>query len=61
MKKTSFKISWLDDEEVFLVKQLYGNEVVEERRFEWHCEVYEYIANEQEMLQIAGETWTLTY
>lgn len=61
MNKYSFKISWLDQEEQFLVKLLCNGEVVEENKFPFHHYAFEYISETMAGLMLAGEEWTLTY
>ena len=61
MAKLSFKISWLQDEEQFLVKQMSGNAVEKERRFASHMDAMGYISDTMAMCQTCQEEWTFTY
>ena len=61
MAKLSFKISWLQDEEQFLVKQMSDNAVEEEHRFASHMDAMEYISGTMAMCQTCQEEWTFTY
>lgn len=61
MGKLSFKISWLQDEEKFLVKQMNGKEVEEEQKFDSHLDAMEYISDTMAMCQTCQEEWLLTY
>lgn len=60
-KNLSFKISWLDKEEKFLVKTLWKGEVTEENKFEGHHEAMLFISDEMSMCLTCQEEWTLTY
>lgn len=61
MGKLSFKISWLQDEEKFLVKQMNGKEVEEEQKFDSHLAAMEYISDTMAMCQTCQEEWSLIY
>lgn len=61
MAKLSFKISWIDEEEKFLVKQMSDNAVEEEHRFASHMDAMEYISETMAMCQTCQEDWSLTY
>jgi hypothetical protein len=61
MAKLSFKVSWLQDEEMFLVKQMSDGVVEEEHKFEFHGDAMEYISNTMGMCQTCQEDWTFTY
>lgn len=61
MAKLSFKISWLGEEEKFLVKMLSDGVVEEEHKFEFHPDAMEYISDTMAMCQTCQEEWTFTY
>lgn len=61
MAKLSFKVSWLQDEEKFLVKQMNGSEVEEECKFSSHGEAMDYISDTMAMCLTCQEEWTFTY
>lgn len=61
MAKLSFKISWLQSEEKFLVKQMNGNVVEEECKFASHIDALEYVSDTMAMCQTCQEEWSLTY
>ena len=61
MAKLSFKVSWMQNEEVFLVKQLNDNVVEEELKFKFHHDVMEYISETMGMCQTCQEDWTFSY
>lgn len=61
MAKLSFKISWIDEEEKFLVKQMSDNVVEEECKFDSHLAAMEYISDTMGMCQTCQEDWSLTY
>lgn len=61
MAKLSFKVSWLEDEEMFLVKQMSDGVVEEEHKFEFHGDAMEYISETMAMCQTCQEDWTFTY
>ena len=61
MPKLSFKISWLEDEEKFLVKQMHGNVVEEEHKFDYHLDAMAYISETMAMCLTCQEDWLLTY
>ena len=60
-RKLSFKISWIDEEEVFLVKELFDGVVTEEKKLHWQSDVMDYIAEEMAMCQTWQEEWTFSY
>lgn len=61
MAKISFKVSWLQDEEKFLVKQMSDGVVVEEQKFYSHLDAMEYVSDTMIMCQTCQEDWTFTY
>lgn len=61
MAKLQFKVSWLQDEEMFLVKQMSGGVVEEENKFDTHTAVMEYISETMAICQTCQEDWTFTY
>lgn len=61
MAKLSFKVSWLQDEEMFLVKQMSDGVVEEENKFASHPDAMEYISETMAMCQTCQEDWTLSY
>jgi len=61
MGKLSFKVSWLQDEEKFLVKQMSDGVVEEEHKFAFHGDAMEYISDTMAMYQTCQEDWTLSY
>ena len=61
MAKLSFKVSWLEDEEKFLVQQLSDNVVEEERKFGSHLHAMEYISDTMGMCLTCQETWVFNY
>ena len=61
MAKLSFKISWIDEEEKFLVKQMSDNAVEKECKFDSHLAAMEYISDTMGMCQTCQEDWLLTY
>ena len=60
-KKLSFTISWIQEEEVFLVQTLNGNEIESEDKFISHNEAMEYISDTMSDCLTCQETWHLTY
>lgn len=61
MTKLSFKVSWLEEEEKFLVQQLSDNVVEEEHKFAFHSEAMEHISNIMSMCLTCQETWVFNY
>ena len=61
MAKLSFKVSWLQDEEKFLVKQMSDGVVEEEQKFDSHLNAMEYISDTMAMCQTCQEDWTFSY
>lgn len=61
MAKLSFKVSWLQDEEKFLVKQMSDGVVEEEHKFKFHGDAMEYISDTMAMCQTCQEDWTFAY
>lgn len=59
--KYSFTISWLCVEEKFRVRLLGDGEVLEEKKFQWQRDMFDYIADTASSLQIMGEDWTMSY
>ena len=60
-RKLSFKISWIDEEEKFLVKTIWNREVTEEHKFDGHHEAMLFISDKMAMCLTCQEEWTLTY
>lgn len=61
MAKLSFKVSWLQDEEKFMVKQMSDGVVEEEHKFKFHGDAMEYISDTMSMCQTCQEDWTFIY
>ena len=61
MDKLSFKISWIDEEEKFLVKTLFNGKVTEENKFEFHGDAMDFISNEMAICLTCQEDWTVSY
>ena len=61
MKKYKFTISYSETEWRFHVALWCDGDKLEEKTFEWHHEVFDYISETMCNLQIAGEDWTLSY
>ena len=59
--KYSFKISWIDQEQKFIVKLLGDGEVLEEHKFDGSHDVFDYIEDTASGLMIMGEDWTMSY
>lgn len=61
MGKLSFKVSWLEDEEKFLVQQLSDNVVEEECKFASHSDAMGHISDIMSMCLTCQETWVFNY
>lgn len=61
MAKLSFKVSWLENEEMFLVQRLCDNVVKEEYKFVSHSEAMVHISNIMSMCLTCQETWVFNY
>lgn len=61
MEKLSFKVSWLQDEEKFLVRQMSNGVVEEEHKFDSHPDAMGYISDTMAMCQTCQEEWSFTY
>ena len=61
MGKLSFKISWINEEEKFLVKTFWNGEVTDENKFDGHQDALLFISDEMSMCLTCGEEWTFTY